>query len=120
MTAIGPHLLRNAVLLAPMAGITDAPFRSVAWNAGAGYVASEMVTSQARLWDTDKSRLRREWVPGIEPRVHTAIGNPVFSAIQKIMIAHIHGRRALARRIAARFRLGEAKCANPFAAGEFW
>lgn len=75
MIAIGPHQLRNAVLLAPMAGITDAPFRSVAWNAGAGYVASEMVASQARLWDTDKSRLRREWVPGIEPRVVQLAGS---------------------------------------------
>ncbi|MFM7119020.1 MAG: tRNA dihydrouridine synthase DusB [Gammaproteobacteria bacterium] len=75
MTAIGPHQLRNPVLLAPMAGITDAPFRSVAWDAGVGYVASEIVASQARLWDTDKSRLRREWVPGIEPRVVQLAGS---------------------------------------------
>lgn len=58
-----------------MAGITDAPFRAVAWAAGAGYVASEMLTSQDQLWDTMKSRLRRQWVPGIEPRVVQLAGS---------------------------------------------
>ena len=58
-----------------MAGITDAPFRAVAWTAGAGYVASEMLTSQDQLWETRKSRLRRQWVPGIEPRVVQLAGS---------------------------------------------
>lgn len=58
-----------------MAGITDAPFRAVAWAAGAGYVASEMLTSQDQLWETRKSRLRRQWVPGIEPRVVQLAGS---------------------------------------------
>jgi tRNA-dihydrouridine synthase B len=73
--AIGPHLLRNHVLLAPMAGVTDAPFRAVAWAAGAGCVASEMVSSEDRLWETPKSRLRRQWVSGIEPRVVQLAGS---------------------------------------------
>jgi tRNA-dihydrouridine synthase B len=75
VTSIGPHLLRNRVLLAPMAGITDAPFRAIAWAAGAGYVASEMLTSQDQLWATEKSRLRRQWVEGIEPRVVQLAGS---------------------------------------------
>jgi len=75
VTSIGPHLLRNRVLLAPMAGVTDAPFRAVAWAAGAGYVASEMLTSQDRLWETAKSRLRRQWVEGVEPRVVQLAGS---------------------------------------------
>ena len=73
--AIGPYPLRNAVLLAPMAGITDAPFRRVAWRSGAGYVASEMVASQSQLWDTEKSRLRRQWPDAIEPRVVQLAGS---------------------------------------------
>jgi tRNA-dihydrouridine synthase B len=58
-----------------MAGITDAPFRAVAWAAGAGYVASEMLTTQGRLWQTPKSRLRRQWAEGIEPRVVQLAGS---------------------------------------------
>ncbi len=51
-----------------MAGITDAPFRDLAWQYGAGYVVGEMQTVRSELWDTHKSRLRR--VPGGgEPRV---------------------------------------------------
>lgn len=77
MTCIGPYQLRNSVLLAPMAGITDAPFRTLAWRYGAGYVVSEMLTVQEQLWDTDKSRLRRVPVTGIEPRVvQIAGGDP--------------------------------------------
>jgi tRNA-dihydrouridine synthase B len=77
VTSIGPYKLRNPVLLAPMAGITDAPFRELAWRYGAGYVVSEMLTVQDQLWDTDKSRLRRVAVTGIEPRVvQIAGGDP--------------------------------------------
>ncbi len=56
------------MLLAPMAGITDAPFRSLAWQFGAGYVASEMLAAGAQLWNSNKSRQRRVMVAGIEPR----------------------------------------------------
>jgi tRNA-dihydrouridine synthase B len=74
---IGPYNLRNPVLLAPMAGITDAPFRTLAWRYGAGYVVSEMLTVQEQLWASDKSRLRRVPVAGIEPRVvQIAGGDP--------------------------------------------
>jgi tRNA-dihydrouridine synthase B len=67
VTAIGPFKLRNDVLLAPMAGITDAPFRALAWRFGAGYVVGEMVGSREALWHTPKSRLRRCRVDGVEP-----------------------------------------------------
>lgn len=60
-----------------MAGITDAPFRALAWRYGAGYVVSEMLAVHEQLWDTDKSRLRRVAVTGIEPRVvQIAGGDP--------------------------------------------
>lgn len=51
-----------------MAGITDRPFRELAWRFGAGYVVSEMLGAKGELWDTEKSRLRRAVSAGIEPR----------------------------------------------------
>jgi len=57
---IGPYLLRSNVVLAPMAGVTDRPFRMLCRRFGAGLAASEMLSSDARLWDTPKSRHRRD------------------------------------------------------------
>lgn len=45
--SIGPLEIRNPVFLAPMSGVTDAPFRSLAWKHGAGLVVTEMVASEA-------------------------------------------------------------------------
>ncbi|EPC03533.1 hypothetical protein L861_18520 [Litchfieldella anticariensis FP35 = DSM 16096] len=58
LPAIGPHRLLNRVILAPMAGVTDRPFRQLCRRLGAGLVVSEMVTSDPSLWHTRKSRLR--------------------------------------------------------------
>ncbi len=78
---IGPHILRNHVLLAPMAGVTDAPFRELAWRFGAGHVVGEMVSARAELWDTEKSRLRRRPAQGITPvAVQIAGGDPEIIA----------------------------------------
>ncbi|HVS25337.1 MAG TPA: tRNA dihydrouridine synthase DusB [Gammaproteobacteria bacterium] len=55
---IGPHLIDPPLILAPMAGVTDKPFRSLCKRLGAGYAVSEMTTSDPRLWRTRKS-LRR-------------------------------------------------------------
>jgi tRNA-dihydrouridine synthase B len=57
---IGPYLLRSNVVLAPMAGVTDRPFRMLCRKFGAGLAASEMLSSDARLWHTPKSRHRRD------------------------------------------------------------
>ena len=59
--------LRNRLAIAPMAGLTDIPFRALCWRFGAGYTVSEMVTSKDGFWSTDKSRLRRLAVPGVYP-----------------------------------------------------
>ncbi len=81
VVSIGPYKLRNPILLAPMAGITDAPFRELAWRFGVGYVVSEMLGAKGALWDTTKSRLRRVPVDGIEPRaVQIAGGDPATVA----------------------------------------
>ena len=55
---IGPHDIAANVLLAPMAGVTDKPFRLLCKHLGAGLAVSEMTTSDPRFWNTSKS-LRR-------------------------------------------------------------
>jgi tRNA-dihydrouridine synthase B len=66
---IGPHLLPSAVVLAPMAGVTDRPFRTLCRRFGAGLAASEMITADVRLWNTSKSRHRLNHEGEPEPRV---------------------------------------------------
>ncbi|MEP4548552.1 MAG: tRNA dihydrouridine synthase DusB [Saccharospirillum sp.] len=58
MFAIGPYTITQPTVLAPMAGVTDRPFRSLCRSLGAGLVVSEMVTSDTRLWNSNKSRWR--------------------------------------------------------------
>ena len=69
MPRIGPYTLTGRVVLAPMAGITDRPFRILCRRFGAALAASEMLTSDARLWSTHKSRLRLDHTGEPEPRV---------------------------------------------------
>jgi tRNA-dihydrouridine synthase B len=57
---IGPHQFANQVALAPMAGISDRPFRSLCKMLGAGWTVSEMVGANPRLRDTAKSRQRTQ------------------------------------------------------------
>ncbi|MEH6499911.1 MAG: tRNA dihydrouridine synthase DusB [Pseudoalteromonas distincta] len=68
MTRIGPYQLANPVILAPMAGVTDLPFRQLCRRLGAGLVVSEMVTSDVRLWNSRKSRQRLDHTGEGEPR----------------------------------------------------
>ena len=65
---IGPYTLPNQLILAPMAGVTDQPFRQLCQRLGAGLVVSEMVTSDVRLWNTRKSSLRMIHTGDAEPR----------------------------------------------------
>ena len=65
---IGPYTLHNGLILAPMAGITDQPFRQLCKRLGAGLVVSEMVTSDMSLWNTRKSRMRMIHEGDPEPR----------------------------------------------------
>lgn len=55
---IGPYVLPNAVFVAPMAGVTDRPFRQLCRQFGAGYAVSEMVTSRKDLWQSLKTSRR--------------------------------------------------------------
>jgi tRNA-dihydrouridine synthase B len=55
---IGRHTLPNQLAVAPMAGVTDRPFRVLCRKLGAGYAVSEMVAANPALYGTDKSRRR--------------------------------------------------------------
>lgn len=78
---IGPYHISNQVVLAPMAGVTDQPFRQLCRNLGAGLVVSEMVTSDTSLWNSRKSQTRLIHRGEAEPRsVQIAGGDPDMMA----------------------------------------
>ena len=64
---IGCYAIANNLVVAPMAGVTDRPFRQLCKRQGAGYAVSEMVASNPRLWGTEKSRRRTDHRGEVEP-----------------------------------------------------
>ncbi len=71
---IGPHAIANRALVAPMAGVTDRPFRQLCKRLGAGYAVSEMAASHARLLDSVKTERRTDHDGEIEPRAVQIVG----------------------------------------------
>lgn len=67
MFQIGPYSIDSKVILAPMAGITDRPFRQLCRKLGAGLVISEMVTADTGLWHSRKSQLRLDHEGEVAP-----------------------------------------------------
>lgn len=65
---IGSYFLSGRLIAAPMAGVTDRPFRTLCRRLGASYAVSEMVSSNPRLRSTQKSRLRGDHAGECEPR----------------------------------------------------
>ncbi|RZV58209.1 MAG: tRNA dihydrouridine synthase DusB [Pseudomonadales bacterium] len=74
MIKIGPYRVSGRAVLAPMAGVTDLPFREVCRASGAALVTAEMAASNPRLLDTPKSRLRRADRSEAEPRIVQIVG----------------------------------------------
>ena len=72
---IGPYTLDAPLALAPMAGVTDRPFRQLCTAFGAGLVVGEMSASNPRLRGTRKSRLRRPHEDEPAPRAIQIVGN---------------------------------------------
>jgi tRNA-dihydrouridine synthase B len=66
---IGPYELAAPLALAPMAGVTDLPFRRLCRRMGAAIAASEMVTADTRLWHSEKTRRRLDHQDEPEPRI---------------------------------------------------
>ena len=71
---IGPYSLNNPIALAPMAGVTDRPFRQLCRELGAGYVVSEMVSSNPKLKHTRKSLWRSNFDGEPTPRAGQIVG----------------------------------------------
>ncbi len=65
---IGPYTLPNNLVLAPMAGITDRPFRQLCRSMGAGMAVSEMVSSNSLLWGSEKTKRRADHSGEPDPR----------------------------------------------------
>ncbi|MBN3739549.1 tRNA dihydrouridine synthase DusB [Burkholderia seminalis] len=81
MPVIGPHVLRNNLFVAPMAGVTDRPFRQLCKRLGAGYAVSEMVASNAQLWKSAKTMRRANHEGEVEPiAVQIAGADPAMMA----------------------------------------
>jgi tRNA-dihydrouridine synthase B len=64
---IGPYTLKNNLIVAPMAGVTDRPFRQLCKKMGAGMAVSEMISSNAQLWGTTKSMRRADHQGEVDP-----------------------------------------------------
>ncbi len=64
---LGPYVIASNVILAPMAGVTDKPFRLLCKQLGAGLAVSEMTTSDPRFWSTEKSLRRMDHVDEPDP-----------------------------------------------------
>ncbi|MHB8415507.1 MAG: tRNA dihydrouridine synthase DusB [Acidiferrobacteraceae bacterium] len=78
---IGPYILRNNLLVAPMAGVTDRPFRQLCKRLGAGLAVSEMVASNSLLRGSEKTRRRANHEGEVEPRsVQIAGADPSLMA----------------------------------------
>ena len=65
---IGPYTLNNNLVLAPMAGVTDRPFRQLCKQLGAGMAVSEMVSSNSLLWGSEKTKRRANHEGETEPK----------------------------------------------------
>src|SRR5450432_2575224 len=78
---IGPHLLKNNLIVAPMAGVTDRPFRQLCKRMGAGMAVSEMVASNSLLWGSEKTRRRANHEGEVDPiSVQIAGADPTMMA----------------------------------------
>lgn len=64
---IGPYQLKNNLIVAPMAGVTDRPFRQLCKTMGAGMAVSEMVASNSLLWGSEKTRRRANHDGEVDP-----------------------------------------------------
>ncbi|AOK28767.1 MULTISPECIES: tRNA dihydrouridine synthase DusB [Burkholderia] len=81
MPVLGSHVLRNNLFVAPMAGVTDRPFRQLCKRLGAGYAVSEMVASNAQLWKSEKTMRRANHAGEVEPiAVQIAGADPAMMA----------------------------------------
>jgi len=75
MLRIAHHALHGRALLAPMAGVTDRPFRQLCRRFGATLTCAEMLSADQRLWSSSKSQRRMDHAGEPEPRVVQLVGS---------------------------------------------
>jgi len=137
---IGPYVLPSNVVLAPMAGVTDRPFRQLCRRFGATLAPAEMLSADQRLWTSGKSQRRMDPAGEPEPRVVQLVGSEpaeLAAAVQDITlpgvladfigeghyVRHVRRVRALcaerqqALLAAAAHDIGDAMRLEPDAAG---
>ncbi len=78
---IGPYILKNNLIVAPMAGVTDRPFRQLCKKMGAGMAVSEMVSCNSLLWGSEKTKRRANHEGEVDPiSVQIAGADPAMMA----------------------------------------
>ena len=87
---IGPVTARNRVFLAPLSGISDLPFRQLAWKCGAGLVFTEMVASRELVTERRESQVRMMG-GGIDPHVVQLAGREAWWMAEAARIAEAEG-----------------------------
>jgi len=92
---IGLHELRSNLFLAPMAGVTDRPFRQLCKQLGAGMAASEMVSSNSLLWGSNKTLRRADHRGEDEPRAVQIAGADPQMMAQAAQYNRDHGAQII-------------------------
>ena len=92
---IGRYQLPNAVFVAPMAGVTDRPFRRLCRALGAGYAVSEMAASNPKLWDSVKTTRRIDHQGEIAPRAVQLAGGDAAMLAQAARFNVQHGAQII-------------------------
>ena len=93
--SIGPYTFANNLALAPMAGVTDRPFRMLCRSLGAGIAASEMLSSDISLYHTRKSRLRMDHTGEPSPRIVQIAGGDVAMMVEAAQVNVDHGAQII-------------------------
>ena len=88
---LGPYTLPNRVFAAPMAGVTDRPFRKLCKKLGAGYVVSEMVTSRPDLFHSLKTSRRADHQGEVGPIAVQIAGTDAAMMADAVLPARLGG-----------------------------
>ena len=92
---IGPYALFPPVFLAPMAGVSDRPFRQLCRRLGAGLTVSEMVSTNRRLWDSRRTRLRLDHSGEPGPRSVQLLGTDPQTMAEAARLNVEHGAQII-------------------------
>lgn len=92
---IGPYLLKNRLIVAPMAGVTDRPFRMLCKKLGAGMAVSEMITANKALWTTPKTLRRANHEGEVEPIVVQIAGGDAQQLADAARLNVEHGAQII-------------------------